>query len=60
MVTISRRDAKKGFLGMGADGIYTFPYAGLGNAQLFLSMLSIASKMTETQEESAAHSAPAA
>lgn len=38
-VTIARRDAKKGFLGMGADGIFKFPYAGLGNAQLFLKLL---------------------
>ncbi|MBC8143462.1 MAG: hypothetical protein H7Y38_18695 [Armatimonadetes bacterium] len=42
-VTIARRDAKKGFLGMGADGIYKFPYSGLGNARLFLNLLSAAS-----------------
>ena len=39
-VTISRAGAKKGFLGIGADGIYKFPYNGLGNARLCLILLS--------------------
>ncbi len=38
-VTITRIGAKKGFLGIGADGVYKFPYSGLGNARLFLALL---------------------
>lgn len=39
-VTITRVGAKKGVLGIGKEGIYTFPYASLGNASLFLATLS--------------------
>ncbi len=49
-VTISRVGAKKGFLGIGADGVYKFPYGGLGNARLFLGLLAEVSGQAEPQE----------
>lgn len=38
-VTIARKDFKAGVLGFGKDGIYSFPYASLSNARLFLALV---------------------
>jgi hypothetical protein len=39
IVTLRRVDAKSGFFGIGSSGIFTFKYADIGNARLFLVLL---------------------
>ena len=62
-VTITRTGAKKGVMGIGKEGIYTFPYASLGNASLFLAFLSKvigqeAPKVNEVSTEATASGKP--
>jgi hypothetical protein len=46
-VTLKRRGAKSGFFGLGASGVYSFPYQNLANAKLFLRLL----QMVATEED---------
>jgi hypothetical protein len=39
VITLRRTDAKSGFFGIGSSGIFSFDYAGLGNARLFCFLL---------------------
>lgn len=39
VITLRRTDAKSGFFGIGSSGIFTFDYAGLANARVFLFLL---------------------
>ena len=39
VVTLRRTDAKSGFFGIGSSGIFSFNYADIGNARLFLVLL---------------------
>jgi hypothetical protein len=39
MWTVRLKDAKSGFLGIGSKGIFSFEYAGMANAQLFIIVL---------------------
>jgi len=39
MITITRAGAKKGFLGIGSEGVFTVAYASLASPRLFLSLL---------------------
>lgn len=38
-VTVARRDAKSGILGIGRSGYFSFPYANLSNGRLFLVLM---------------------
>jgi hypothetical protein len=38
--TVRLKDAKSGFLGIGSNGIFSFNYAGMANARLFLFVMS--------------------
>ena len=38
-MTLRRTDARSGFFGIGAQGIFTFSYSDIGNARLFLILL---------------------
>jgi hypothetical protein len=55
IITISKVGAKKGFLGIGKEGVYSFPYASLGNARLFLALLAgvIGQEVPEESDQSA-------
>ena len=50
-VSIKRVGAKNGFLGIGADGVYKFPYNSLANARQFLALLATIAGHAESPEE---------
>jgi len=57
-ITISKVGAKKGFLGIGQEGMLTFPYANLGNAHLFLTLLNeVIQQKTPTEPDQSAEPA---
>jgi hypothetical protein len=56
-VIVSRKDAKAGFLGMGAQGIFKFSYGDLANARLFFALLGHA--FAAENAEGGSHVAPA-
>ena len=49
-VTITRKGATKGILGIGASGVYSFSYSSLSNARLFFALLSEVIGQTKPQE----------
>ena len=39
VLTVRRKDAKDGFLGIGSQGIFKFTYSELANGRVFLMLL---------------------